>query len=44
MSRKSIGQFAVCREWMKHLRKSRKKAFWSTERTKAKRNLEKSLE
>ena len=44
MARKSIGQFTVTREWAKHLRKWGKKAFWSTERTRAKRNLEKSLD
>jgi len=43
MAQKSIGQFAVTKEWARYLRKWGKKAFWSTERTKAKRNLEKKF-
>ena len=31
------GQYAKTREWAKHLRKWGKKAFWSTERTEAKK-------
>lgn len=42
MSRKK-GQFAVCGEWAKHLRKWGKREFWSSERGLSKKNLKKII-
>jgi hypothetical protein len=37
------GQFAVCGEWAKHLRKWGKREFWSSERGLSKKNLKKII-
>jgi hypothetical protein len=35
------GQFAVCKEWAKHLRKKYKRIFWSSERALSKKDIKK---
>lgn len=37
------GQFAICKEWAKHLRKKYKRIFWSSERALSKKDIKKVL-
>lgn len=38
---KTKGQFAICKEWAKHLRKDFKRIYWSSERMLSKKFLKK---